>query len=59
MPPMSTNNGSRNIYECMVDLSKLTDRVKYNQVLKKLATHVLCYAKTWMTVDKPRTDEVD
>ena len=24
MPPMSTNNGGRNIYGCMVDVSKLT-----------------------------------
>ena len=24
MPPPSTNNGSRNIYGCMVDVSKLT-----------------------------------
>ena len=37
----------------------LTDQVKSGLVLKKLATHVLCYVKSWMTVDEPRTDEVD
>ena len=37
----------------------LTDHVKSNRVLKKLATCELCYVKTWMTVDEPRTDELD
>ena len=37
----------------------MTDQVKYNQVLKKLATHALFYLKRWMTVDKPRTAEID
>ena len=37
----------------------LMDQVKSDQVLKKLATLELCYVKIWMTVDKPRTAEVD
>ena len=37
----------------------LKDQVNSNRVLKKLASHDLCYVKSWMTVDKPRTDEVD
>ena len=28
----------------------LTDQVKYDQLLKKLATLVICYVKSWMTV---------
>ena len=37
----------------------LTDQVKSDRVLKKLATHALCYVKSWMTVDEPRTAELD
>ena len=37
----------------------LTDQVKSDQVLKKLANLALCSVKSQMTVDKPRTDEVD
>ena len=37
----------------------LTDQVKSNKVLKKLETHALCYVKIWMTVDEPRTAELD
>ena len=37
----------------------LKDQVKSNWVLKKLATHFLCYVKIWITVDKPRTAEVE
>ena len=37
----------------------LTDRVKSDQVLKNLATLVLCSVKIWINVDKPRTAEVD
>ena len=37
----------------------LTDQVKSDRVLKKLATRVLCYVKSWMTVDEPRTAELD
>ena len=37
----------------------LTDKVNYDQVLKKLETLLLCYLKIWMTVDKRRKDEVD
>ena len=37
----------------------LTDQEKSEQVLKKLATHALCYVKRWMTVYKKRTDELD
>ena len=35
MPPLSTNNGSRNIYGCMFDVSKLTpaQRQKYAVIL--------------------------
>ena len=33
----------------------LTYQVKFNGLLKKLATHALCYVKIWMTVEKPRT----
>ena len=36
-----------------------TDQVKYEQVLKNLETLELCSVKSWMTVDKPRTAEVD
>ena len=36
----------------------LTDQVKSDQVLEKLATLELCSVKIWMTVDKPRTAEV-
>ena len=37
----------------------LTDQVNSKQVFKKLATLVLCYVKSLMTVDKLRTSEVD
>ena len=37
----------------------LTDQVKYNWVLKKLATHVLCYMKSWMTIDELMKTELD
>ena len=37
----------------------LTDQVKSKRVLKKLATHELCYVKSWMNVDKTRTAELD
>ena len=37
----------------------LTDQEKSDGVLKKLATHALCYVNSWMTVDKLRTDELD
>ena len=37
----------------------LTDQVKSDQVLKKLATLELCSVKSWMTVDKPMTADVD
>ena len=37
----------------------LTDQVKSERVLKKLATHELSYVKSWMTVDEPRTAELD
>ena len=33
-------------------------QVKSDQVLKKLATHVLCYVKIWVNVDKPRKPDV-
>ena len=33
--------------------------MKSDQVLKKLATMVLCSVKIWMTVDEPRAAEVD
>ena len=37
----------------------LKDQVKSDRLFKKLATHALCYVKIWMTLDKPRTSEVD
>ena len=37
----------------------LTDQVKSDQVLKKLAAMALCYMKIWMTVYKLRKAEVD
>ena len=37
----------------------LTVRMNSDLVLKKLATHVLCYVKIWMTVDGLRTAELD
>ena len=37
----------------------LADQVNSNWVLKKLATHTLCYVKSWMTVDESRKAEVD
>ena len=37
----------------------LTDQVKSEQVLKKLATHALCYVKICMTVEELRTTDVD
>ena len=36
----------------------LTDQVKSDQILKKLATMALCSMKIWITVDKPRIDEM-
>ena len=33
MPPPSTNNGSRNIYRCMVDVSKLTPEKRQQHAL--------------------------
>ena len=33
--------------------------VKYDQALKKLEALALCSMKIWMTIDKPRTAEVD
>ena len=43
MPPPSTNNGRRNIYGCMVDVSKLTleQRQKYAVILLQ-HYHELC-----------------
>ena len=37
----------------------LTDKVKSERVLKKLATHALYYVKIWMSVDEPRTAKLD
>ena len=37
----------------------LMDQEKSDRVLKKLATHVLCYVKSWMTVGEPNTAELD
>ena len=37
----------------------LIDQLKSDQVSKELVTLELCYVKIWMTVDKPRTAEVD
>ena len=37
----------------------LTDQVKSDRVLNKLATHALCYVKCCMTVDETRTAELD
>ena len=37
----------------------LSDQVKSKQVLKKLATHGLCYVKSWMNVDELRKAELD
>ena len=37
----------------------LTDQMKYHQVLKNLGTLALCSVKSWMTVSKPRTAELD
>ena len=36
----------------------LTDQVKSDQLLKKLATKALCSMKMSMTADEPRTAEV-
>ena len=38
--------------------SYLTDKVKSKWVLKKLATHELCYVKSWMTAEENSTAEV-
>ena len=35
------------------------DQMKYDQVLKKLTNLALCSVNILMTVDKPRTAEVD
>ena len=37
----------------------LTDPVKYDQVLKNLATLALCSVKIWVTVEEPMTADVD
>ena len=43
MPPMSTNNGSRNIYGCIVDVSKLTPAERQQHALMLLEHyHELC-----------------
>ena len=45
MPPPSTNNGSRNIYGCMVDVSKLTPAQRQHHVVMLLKHyHELCNA---------------
>ena len=44
MPPPSTNNGSRNIYECMVDVSKLTPAQRQQHAVISLEHYYeLCY----------------
>ena len=43
MPPPSTNNGSRNIYGCMVDVSKLTPAQQQQHAVMLLENyHELC-----------------
>ena len=43
MPPPSTNNGSRNIYVCVVDVSKLTPAQQQQHAVKLLQHyHELC-----------------
>ena len=43
MPPPSTNNGSRNIYGCMVDVSKLTPEQRQQHAVMLLENyHDLC-----------------
>ena len=43
MPPPSTNNGSRDIYGCMVNLSKLTPEQRQNNAVMLLQHyHGLC-----------------
>ena len=43
MPPPSTNNGSRNIYECMVDVSKLEPAQQQQHAVMLLEHyHELC-----------------
>ena len=43
MPPPSTNDGSRNIYECMVDVSKLTPTQRQQHAAMLLQNyHELC-----------------
>ena len=37
----------------------LTDQLKSDQVLNKVVTMYLCSVNIWMTVDEPRTAEVD
>ena len=37
----------------------LKDQVKFDRVLKKVATHVLCYVKSFMNVEEPRIAELD
>ena len=37
----------------------LQDHLNPDQVLKNLVTLLLCSAKNWMIVDKPRTAELD
>ena len=43
MPPPSTNNGSRNIYGCMVDVSKLTQaQQQQHYIMLHQHYHELC-----------------
>ena len=43
MPPLSTNNGSHNIYGCMVDVSKLTSEQRQQHAVMLLQNyHELC-----------------
>ena len=43
MPPLSTNNGSRNIYGCVVDVSKLTPAQRQQHAVMLLEHyHELC-----------------
>ena len=35
------------------------DQVKYDKLLKNLATHAFCFVKIWMTDDDLNTAEAD
>ena len=49
-----------NLYSCWTAVAwYLTDQVKSNQVLKNFATLELFSVKSWIAVNKPRTDDVD